>query len=339
MRIYRIGAIGGGSGHCIKSHLRPGLDSGCFALSAVYDTSATNAGLAAHVGGPDVVICASAWQLVRRRDVDVVLICSPDAAHPWQLLLAVLAGKHVLCEKPLAINRRGLWIVRLALYLAYQRGQYVTTCLPRHVEDPDYPYGWAVDNVEQLARAHGQLVHIGVDFSYHVPVAEWKYRRSLLADHFMHDGDIVRRLARLVQAGRPVYMRARRLRDRFNSYAVAGTVGSVTFVCQGTRMLEEEVFPEMLTLRFATATCNVDVKSGVVQITRHADGKLVDETIVRGVSTSKDYDHRSYGIMRALATMLGGGESYLSRADMRFVLRSVVSLSGWRGRYRERSGG
>ena len=45
---------------------------------------------------------ASVEALVSEANVDAVIICSPDGLHPEHLTLAINAGKHTLCEKPLA---------------------------------------------------------------------------------------------------------------------------------------------------------------------------------------------------------------------------------------------
>jgi len=45
-------------------------------------------------------------QLVSRSDVDVVLVANPHAFHAEATLAAIGAGKHVLVEKPMCINRR-----------------------------------------------------------------------------------------------------------------------------------------------------------------------------------------------------------------------------------------
>ncbi|MBD2865582.1 Gfo/Idh/MocA family protein [Paenibacillus oceani] len=43
-------------------------------------------------------------EVLRRDDVHVVDICSPDWLHAEQVMMALEAGKHVICEKPLALS-------------------------------------------------------------------------------------------------------------------------------------------------------------------------------------------------------------------------------------------
>ena len=43
-------------------------------------------------------------ELLARDDVDMVSICTPDRLHAEQVLAALDAGKHVLCEKPMALT-------------------------------------------------------------------------------------------------------------------------------------------------------------------------------------------------------------------------------------------
>jgi 1,5-anhydro-D-fructose reductase (1,5-anhydro-D-mannitol-forming) len=43
-------------------------------------------------------------EMLRRSDVDVVLITTPNALHADQVVAAARAGKHVLCDKPLALT-------------------------------------------------------------------------------------------------------------------------------------------------------------------------------------------------------------------------------------------
>jgi predicted dehydrogenase len=48
--------------------------------------------------------CASAAELIDADDVDVVHICTPNALHVPQAEAVIAAGKHVICEKPLATD-------------------------------------------------------------------------------------------------------------------------------------------------------------------------------------------------------------------------------------------
>jgi predicted dehydrogenase len=58
--------------------------------------------LAGRFGIP--VVCADAGELCSREDLDGVAICTPNAAHREEALLAFTHGKHVFCEKPLGIS-------------------------------------------------------------------------------------------------------------------------------------------------------------------------------------------------------------------------------------------
>lgn len=49
-----------------------------------------------------------AWQKVINSDVDVILLATPPAFRPDHLAAAVAAGKHVFCEKPMAVDAPGV---------------------------------------------------------------------------------------------------------------------------------------------------------------------------------------------------------------------------------------
>lgn len=49
---------------------------------------------------------------VKRKDVDMVSLCTPPHTRPQEVALCARAGKHILLEKPIAINLAGLRTVR-----------------------------------------------------------------------------------------------------------------------------------------------------------------------------------------------------------------------------------
>ncbi|WP_086563339.1 Gfo/Idh/MocA family protein [Streptomyces africanus] len=64
------------------------------------------------------------WRaLVARDDIDLVDICTPGDSHAEIALAALAAGKHVLCEKPLANTVEEATSMVRAAEEAYQRGQ------------------------------------------------------------------------------------------------------------------------------------------------------------------------------------------------------------------------
>ena len=53
-------------------------------------------------------------ELVNDREIDVVYVCSPNYLHHEMTLAAIAAGKHVHCEKPLALTSADAREVTLA---------------------------------------------------------------------------------------------------------------------------------------------------------------------------------------------------------------------------------
>jgi len=73
-------------------------------LTAVADASPVDVEDSAHQLGA-AWGAASAEELVTSPDVDVVHICTPNHLHAPLARMALSAGKHVICEKPLATSR------------------------------------------------------------------------------------------------------------------------------------------------------------------------------------------------------------------------------------------
>lgn len=96
----RIGIVGGG--FMARVHAAAARSAGARVV-ALASSSASRAAEAATLLGIDTAH-DSVDDLVRDPRVDVVHVCSPNATHTPVALAALDAGKHVVCEKPLATS-------------------------------------------------------------------------------------------------------------------------------------------------------------------------------------------------------------------------------------------
>ncbi len=55
-------------------------------------------------GTPDAKVYENYKELLEDKSIDVVHVCTPNRAHSFITVDALEAGKHVMCEKPMAIN-------------------------------------------------------------------------------------------------------------------------------------------------------------------------------------------------------------------------------------------
>ena len=58
----------------------------------------------ANFGTPDAAVYEDYKKLLEDKTIDVVHVCTPNRAHSFITVDALEAGKHVMCEKPMAIN-------------------------------------------------------------------------------------------------------------------------------------------------------------------------------------------------------------------------------------------
>jgi predicted dehydrogenase len=95
-KVKNVGSSGQGSRAAGAPALAVGGSQVAMVADVRQDAAAT---LAASVGCP----ATSQWgDIVARDDVDAVIICTPPHLHAEIAVAAMRAGKHVLCEKPLA---------------------------------------------------------------------------------------------------------------------------------------------------------------------------------------------------------------------------------------------
>lgn len=98
----RIGLVGAGA--IMRLSHAPTIGRSTEAkLTAVFDADAGRAEALAHDFGA-ARHTTDLRALVEGADVDAVIVATPNRHHPEAVLSAAAAGKHVLCEKPLAID-------------------------------------------------------------------------------------------------------------------------------------------------------------------------------------------------------------------------------------------
>jgi predicted dehydrogenase len=95
-----IGIIGAGlQGRRRAQPLKQSKDTN---LIAIADVNQNAAGSLASGTKADIY---NRWdEITSRKDIDIVIVCTPPSSHAMISIAAMRKGKHVLCEKPLAMN-------------------------------------------------------------------------------------------------------------------------------------------------------------------------------------------------------------------------------------------
>ena len=92
-----------GTGHIANSHMRALARHAPARVVTVYDVlGAVAEAFAQRWDIPDVA--ADLGEVMKRKDVDAVIVSTPPFAHLEPTVAALEAGKHVLCEKPFALD-------------------------------------------------------------------------------------------------------------------------------------------------------------------------------------------------------------------------------------------
>ncbi|HEY0354532.1 MAG TPA: Gfo/Idh/MocA family oxidoreductase [Enterovirga sp.] len=130
----------------------------------------TNPGRAAFAAEHGVAFASDLSEVLADPKIDAVILCTPHALHSQQVLAVAAAGKHVFCEKPLALNRadaeRSVEACRKAgvmLGIGHERR-----------------YEAAIGELRRLVRegALGTIMHAEANFSHdklaNVPEGDWR---------------------------------------------------------------------------------------------------------------------------------------------------------------------
>jgi predicted dehydrogenase len=103
----RYGVIGAGMGRTHMAGIRLSLNSELVAICDPDEAALQRAQAA--FGLPDSACYPDTMGLIEREDLEAVIVASPDFYHEEQTVRALEAGKHVLCEKPMALTVAECW--------------------------------------------------------------------------------------------------------------------------------------------------------------------------------------------------------------------------------------
>ncbi|HAU66016.1 TPA: hypothetical protein DCW61_01595 [Candidatus Uhrbacteria bacterium] len=242
-------------------------------------------------------------------DIDAVVIGSPDRFHLASLERAVMAGMHVLCEKPLATEVNDLERLTAILEMAEEKGLVVTSCHPRRF---DYPYRGMRNELRRLTEMVGNILSLQLDFSYHAPSKEGLHK-GLLIDHINHELDT----ANYLLGYSPTWMK--RIVDSQTHYQAFGArKDGIALFFEGTRKLNGKTYPEFIRIRFERGHIELDCKRGRATLCHHDDTDGL-EPYSRGQRVPKtNYESRFLNVMQNFADSIRGvTENYLTHQDLR----------------------
>lgn len=157
---------------------------------------AAAANLAAQAGrGAAVAVYADYRDALARDDIDAVVICSPNVDHCRMTLDAARAGKHVLCEKPLALT---LAEADEMIRVCREAGVFLGTAYPCRFS----PVMWRIKQALDAGEI-GELLamsatnHLGVISGPGRGAGNWmidpaRSGGGCIRDHIVHDLDLCR---------------------------------------------------------------------------------------------------------------------------------------------------
>ena len=104
MKIIKVGIIGCG-GIANGKHMPSLKKTGEVEMVAFCDIIEERAVEAAKkYGTPDAKVYTDYKELLKDKSIEVVHVCTPNRSHSFITVDALEADKHVMCEKPMAIN-------------------------------------------------------------------------------------------------------------------------------------------------------------------------------------------------------------------------------------------
>jgi predicted dehydrogenase len=268
---------------------------------------------------PEALATSDMSEFLANKDMDAVLIGTPHKYHLEMTKAAILAGKHVFCEKPLwegQLQEEGARVIALAK----ERGLVLSSCHLRRYEEE---YTFVRCNMGDYVEKFGRPVEVHFQFFYHHPPAGWKMEDSLLLDHMNHEIDLVHFLF----GHSPTKLW--RLSHSFDEYRVAGkTESGLAIWFSGYRRLSSRIFRNELKIVFETGRVEVEsvlnsgtgiVSSNISELSFELNRKTVIQI------PAHSYSNSLVGVMKNFAETIRGKDfCYLSTEDL-FVNTTICN--------------
>ncbi len=103
-------------------------------------------------------------ELLKRDDIQAVSICTPNYLHKQMVIDAAKAGKHILCEKPLATN-----VEEVEEMIKAARDSNVILMNPSHQR-----FIPILENVKSVLNLLGTITFVRYRFAHQGPYTHWK---------------------------------------------------------------------------------------------------------------------------------------------------------------------
>lgn len=113
MKSYNVGVIG--HGWVASAHIPAINATSQGRVTAIYSNRALDASTVCAKYGGDIKVYNDLTAMLGDKSLDAISICSFPKDHAKQFIAAIQAGKHVIVEKPLALNPRELEAMAAAL--------------------------------------------------------------------------------------------------------------------------------------------------------------------------------------------------------------------------------
>lgn len=217
----RIGIIG--AGNIFSRGYLPALrETTLLEVTAVCDTDGARARAGAEALG-GIPVHADPGDLIARADVDAVFILTPTDTHAPIAIAALGAGKHVLCEKPMARSTRDAQRMAEA---AARAGRRLMIGQTRRFDER-----WTAMHEQIRAGRIGEPVYLfrSEHAANGAPAGAWQWRNERSGGALWDVGIHIADLMHWYLGGRPRSAFARILRARAGATGDAPDAAVVTF--------------------------------------------------------------------------------------------------------------